>query len=120
MNLAIAEPPLLRGIADIKSAIDEAIDREGVVILPPQDVKQTLALVRLLGYHFDTVMLDPWYNKGFGGMQDDYLPFFLDVIRQSGNVAEHVYFWGFPEIVAPFVVRIPMPLELVCWLARYY
>ena len=120
MNLAIAEPPLLRGIADIKSAIDEAIDREGVVILPPQDVKQTLALVRLLGYHFDTVMLDPWYNKGFGGMQDDYLDFFLDVIRQSGNVAEHVYFWGFPEIVAPFVERIPKPLELVCWLTWYY
>ena len=120
MNLAIAEPPLLRSIADIKSTIDEAIDRDGVVILPPQDVKQTLELVRLLGYCFDTAMLDPWYNKGFGGMQDDYLPFFLDVIRQSGNVAEHVYFWGFPEIVAPFVERIPKSLELVCWLTWYY
>lgn len=120
MNLAIAEPPMLRGIAGVKSAIDEALERDGVVILPPQDVKQTLALVQLLDYHFDTAMLDPWYNKGFGGMQDDYLHFFLDVIRQSGNVAEHVYFWGFPEIVAPFVERIPKPLELVCWLTWYY
>lgn len=106
--------------ADLQAVISEALDQDGVAILPPQDVKRTLALVRLLGYHFDTVMLDPWYNKGFGGMQDDYLPFFLEVIRQSGDLAEHVYFWGFPEIVAPFVERIPKPLELVSWLTWYY
>ena len=107
-------------VADIQGVIADGLSRDGVVILPPQDVKGTLALVRLLGFHFDTVMLDPWYNKGFGGTQEDYLPFFLDVIRQSGGVSEHVYFWGFPEIVAPFVERIPKPLELVCWLTWYY
>lgn len=106
--------------SDLKTAISEALEHDGVAILPPQDVKRTLALVRRLDYHFDTAMLDPWYNKGFGGMQDDYLSFFLDVIRQSGEVADHVYFWGFPEIVAPFVERIPKPLELVCWLTWYY
>ena len=120
MNLAIAEPPLSRRLADIKDAIDEAIDRDGVALLPPQDVKQTISLARLLNYHFDTVMLDPWYNKGFGGMQENYQSFFLDVIAQSGHISEHVYFWGFPEIVAPFVERIPAPLELVCWLTWYY
>ncbi|MBI4741349.1 MAG: site-specific DNA-methyltransferase [Betaproteobacteria bacterium] len=104
----------------LQAAISEALDRDGVVVLPPQDVKRTLTLVRLLGYHFDTAMLDPWYNKGFGGVQDDYRPFFLDVIRQSGDLAEHVYFWGFPEIVAPFVERIQKPLELVSWLTWYY
>lgn len=106
--------------SDIESAISGALDRDGIALLPPQDVKRTLALVSQLGYHFDTAMIDPWYNKGFGGMQDDYLPFFLDVIRQSGEVAKHVYFWGFPEIIAPFVERIPKPLELVCWLTWYY
>lgn len=106
--------------ADLQAVISKALDQDGVAILPPQDVKRTLALVHLLDYHFDTVMLDPWYNKGFGGMQDDYLPFFLEVIRQSGDLAEHVYFWGFPEIVAPFVERIPKPLELVSWLTWYY
>jgi site-specific DNA-methyltransferase (adenine-specific) len=120
MNLAIAELPLLPDLSGVRNAIDEALEQDGVVILPPQDVKQTLSLVSLLGYQFNTVMLDPWYNKGFGGIQDDYLPFFLDVIRQSGDVGEHVYFWGFPEIVAPFVERIPKPLELVCWLTWYY
>lgn len=120
MNLAIAEMPLLPDLSGVRNAIDEALEQDGVVILPPQDVKQTLSLVSLLGYQFNTVMLDPWYNKGFGGIQDDYLPFFLNVIRQSGDVGEHVYFWGFPEIVAPFVERIPKPLELVCWLTWYY
>ena len=120
MNLPIVEPPLLQGIADVKEAINDALGKDGVAILPPQDVKQTLILVRLLGYQFDTAMLDPWYNKGFGGTKDDYLPFFLDVIRQTGEFANHVYFWGFPEIVAPFVERIPKPLELVCWLTWYY
>lgn len=120
MNLSIAELPLLQDIAGVKKVIDDALEQDGVAILPPQDVKQTLIMVRLLGYRFDTAMLDPWYNKGFGGTQDDYLPFFLDVIRQSGEMAEHVYFWGFPEIVAPFVERIPRPLELVCWLTWYY
>jgi site-specific DNA-methyltransferase (adenine-specific) len=120
MNLAIAELPLLPDLSGVRNAIDDALEQDGVVILPPQDVKQTLSLVSLLGYQFNTVMLDPWYNKGFGGLQDDYLPFFLDVIRQSGDVGEHVYFWGFPEIVAPFVERIPKPLELVCWLTWYY
>jgi len=112
--------PIASIAADLQAVISEALDQDGFAILPPQDVKRTLALVRLLGYHFDTVMLDPWYNKGFGGMQDDYLPFFLEVIRQSGDLAEHVYFWGFPEIVAPFVERIPKSLELVCWLTWYY
>ena len=76
--------------------------------------------MKRLGYSFDVTMLDPWYNKGFGGIQDDYMPFFLDVIAMSGIIANHVFFWGFPEIVAPFVERIPAPLELVCWLTWYY
>lgn len=106
--------------AIIRQAIDESLDRDGLAILPEMDVKASLNLVRLLGYQFDTTMLDPWYNKGFGGVQDGYLPFFLDVIQQSGELSEHVYFWGFPEIVAPFVERIPTPLRLTCWLTWYY
>jgi site-specific DNA-methyltransferase (adenine-specific) len=120
-NLAIAASPLLlNDIAEVKGYIDEALDRDQVAILPPQDVTKTIAMMDLLGYHCDTAILDPWYNKGFGGMQDDYQSFFIDVIRQTGVFSEHVYFWGFPEIVAPFVERIPKPLELVCWLTWYY
>jgi site-specific DNA-methyltransferase (adenine-specific) len=120
MHAQLKETNSLDTIAIVRSAISEGLKRDGVVILPPGDVRHSLALMGLLNLRFDTAMLDPWYNKGFGGTQDDYLPFFLEVIRQSGELAEHVYFWGFPEIVAPFVERIPKPLELVCWLTWYY
>lgn len=104
----------------IRTAIEEALEKTNVAILPPLGIETTLAIVRALGLKFDTVMLDPWYNKGFGGIQDDYRTFFLDVIKQSGEISDHVYFWGFPEIVAPFVERIPEPLKLTCWLTWYY
>src|ERR1035438_1810643 len=98
----------------------EALDLEQVAVLPPLSVEVTLKMAHLLQMHFDTVMLDPWYNKGFGGIQPDYMAFFLDVIRQSGEISDHIYFWGFPEIVAPFIERIPDPLKLTCWLTWYY
>jgi site-specific DNA-methyltransferase (adenine-specific) len=107
-------------ISRVRRAVSSALERDGMALLPPQDVKKTLALQRILGQNFDTVMLDPWYNKGFGGIQSDYRNFFLEVIRDSAVVAKHVFFWGFPEIVAPFVERIPKPLDLVCWLTWYY
>jgi len=98
----------------------EALHREQVVVLPPMSVEVTLQLAGILQVHCDTVMLDPWYNKGLGGVQQDYMTFFLKVIERSGEVADHIYFWGFPEIVAPFVERIPHPLKLTCWLTWYY
>ena len=104
----------------LRGLLVEALNRENVAILPPLPVEATLKLVRFLHLRFDTVMLDPWYNKGFGGIQQDYMAFFLEIIRQSGEVADHIYFWGFPEIVAPFVERIPRPLALTCWLTWYY
>lgn len=104
----------------IKGMVNESLEKHGVAILPPQDVHKTLDLMKVLNFEFDTTMLDPWYNKGVGGIQDDYLSFFIDVIRKSGEISQHVYFWGFPEIVAPFVERIPNPLKLTCWLTWYY
>jgi hypothetical protein len=99
---------------------ERELSRSGVVLLPPMEIGDAFALVEQLGVPLDTVMLDPWYNKGFGGIQEDYREFFLDVLRRSGALASHVYFWGFPEVVAPFVERIPAPLTLTCWLTWYY
>jgi site-specific DNA-methyltransferase (adenine-specific) len=104
----------------LQSAISDSIAQSGVAILPPQDVMNTLLLAHILKMKFDTVMLDPWYNKGFGGIQHNYRAFQLEVISRSGEIADHVFFWGFPEIVATFVEHIPEPLELVCWLTWYY
>lgn len=104
----------------IREAISSALDRERIAILPPLEINDSLRLFHLLGMRFNTVMLDPWYNKGVGGIQPGYLDFFLKVIRGAGEMSDHVYFWGFPEIVAPFVERIPHPLRLTCWLTWYY
>lgn len=96
------------------------LDTEGLVLLEPLDVRVSLLLMKHLGVVFDVVMLDPWYNKGVGGVQEGYKDTFLKVIDDAGQLGRHVYFWGFPEIVARFVEYIPRPLELVCWLTWYY
>lgn len=101
-------------------SIRNAIDQNGVVILPPMDVADSVALIASANLAVDCAMLDPWYNKGFGGIQDDYMPFFLNVIHSCGKFADHIYFWGFPEIIAPFVDKIEPPLALTCWLTWYY
>lgn len=53
----------------VRGIIKTALSEEGVAILPPQDVTNSMRLVRILNYHFDVTMLDPWYNKGVGGLQ---------------------------------------------------
>lgn len=104
----------------VGKALQTALQNDGVALLPPMDVGDTLRLMQFLAYSFDATMLDPWYNKGLGGVRDDYLQTQLAIIRDAGSISQHVFFWGFPEIVAPFVERIPKPLGLVCWLTWYY
>ena len=120
IQLKMSEIGSNSSVQKLRLAIDKSLEDHGVAILPPQDVTHTLQLMKSLNYNFDTVMLDPWYNKGVGGLQDNYLSFFTQVIKSSGEISQHVYFWGFPEIVAPFVERIPEPLKLTCWLTWYY
>ena len=91
-----------------------------VVILPPRDVIDTLEMLGALGVHAQAMILDPWYNKGIGGIRDDYQDFIVAVLARAGKLSEHVFLWGFPEIVARFVDRIPRPLTLVAWLTWYY
>lgn len=65
-------------------------------------------------------VIDPWYNKGVGGVREDYKSYILNLLCLSGSISTHVFFWGFPEIVARFIDDIPPPLELVAWLTWYY
>lgn len=89
----------------------------GVLVLPPADVIETLE--RPYG-HVAVVMLDPWYNKGIGGTRPDYDDWLVEVVRLSGNVADHVFVWGFPEIIWRLLNRVPEPLSLVAWLTWFY
>jgi hypothetical protein len=93
------------------------IDNSLVALWQPQDVLQTL---RSLSSPVTVVMLDPWYNKGIGGVRGDYIDWLGQVVDAAGNVAEHVYVWGFPEIVWKLLNQLPRSLSLVCWLTWYY
>lgn len=89
-------------------------------ILSPMDVLVSARLLKLMGIKAQVNVFDPWYNKGIGGQRDDYVPYIVSVLEHLKDVSEHLFFWGFPEIIARFVERIPAPLVLRCWLTWYY
>jgi site-specific DNA-methyltransferase (adenine-specific) len=83
----------------------------------PQDVVETL---KRMTSRVAVVMLDPWYNKGIGGVRDDYDEWLGHLIKRSSELADHVYVWGFPEIVWRQLTLLPPGLSLVAWLTWYY
>lgn len=91
-----------------------------VCVLPPLDVEDCLEIAAASGVEFRVTILDPWYNKGIGGTREDYTRYILRLLDLAARVSEHVYLWGFPEIVAVFVDKLPDDLELVSWLTWYY
>jgi site-specific DNA-methyltransferase (adenine-specific) len=88
-----------------------------IIILPPQDVLTTL---RSAPKNVTTTILDPWYNKGVGGLQEDYFPWLYSVVSASFEVSQHVFLWGFPEIVYKVLDNLPPNTELVSWLTWFY
>lgn len=105
---------------EARAQIAAALASDGVALLAPMDVQDTIEVVGGLGIDVRVTMLDPWYNKGVGGLRQDYGDFVHAVLAGSAGVSEHVYLWGFPEIVAGCLGRIPASLELVAWLTWYY
>lgn len=91
--------------------------RRLIKLLPPADVVDTLNSVK---QPVSVVMLDPWYNKGVGGVRDDYNEWLAHVVDLSSRIADHVYVWGFPEIVWQLLNNTPSSLSLVAWLTWYY
>ena len=91
-------------------------EKAAIKVLPPADVLTTLTTSPPV----EAVILDPWYNKGIGGERDDYNDWLADVIQAACRIANHVFVWGFPEILAHQVARIPKGFSLVAWLTWYY
>lgn len=106
--------------AQFGDLIRDALQTEGLALLPPMDVLDCLTQLKAAEIRAQAVILDPWYNKGVGGVRDDYDAFILTLLGQAAGVGDHVFLWGFPEIVARYVERIPKPLQLVAWLTWYY
>lgn len=105
---------------NIREAVEISLQSNGVAILPPIDVKDSLKLIKHIGINPKVIMLDPWYNKGYGGIREDYREYILDILSDAALISDHVFLWGFPEIVAYFVDKLPQPLVLVSWLTWYY
>ncbi len=92
-------------------------DTDGIAILPPADAMEVLSS---LDEPVTTTILDPWYNKGAGGVRSDYDPWLASLLEAASRVSQHVFLWGFPEIVCKVLGHLPPELELVAWLTWYY
>lgn len=106
--------------SELNQVIAEALSNDGVAILPPCDATETLILMKRLGFYSRCTMIDPWYNKGIGGARDDYHQFIDGMLLLAREVSDHIYLWGFPEIVAHFVDRLPEGMQLTAWLTWFY
>jgi site-specific DNA-methyltransferase (adenine-specific) len=104
----------------LKEYIDFYLDKQNVVIFPPMEAKDSMLLLKQLGFRPNATILDPWYNRGTGGVREDYITYILDIISYIDNNTDHFFLWGFPEIAAQFINKIQLPLEFVCWLTWYY
>lgn len=90
------------------------------VILPPMDIFESIELLKSTSIKPCVTMLDPWYNKGFGEIRTDYNDFVISILDALIGVSDHVFLWGFPEIIAQYFNRIPTEYQLVAWLTWYY
>jgi len=99
------------------TSIKRQLDEEGVVILPPQDVMATLETIE---GPVTATILDPWYNKGVGGRRSDYTEWLTAVVDAAAAISDHVFVWGFPEIVHVVLDRLPKGYQFVAWLTWYY
>lgn len=77
-------------------------------------------LLRKVPVRASVVMLDPWYNKGVGGVRDDYYAWLQELLLAAGPVADHVFLWGYPEIVYKALDFPPEGFHLNAWLTWYY
>ncbi len=66
------------------------------------------------------MILDPWYNRGVGGCREDYNEWLAAVLEASCRISDHVFVWGFPEILAHQIARIPTGFNLAAWLTWFY
>ena len=87
-----------------------------IEVLPAADVLDTLRSSE----NVTAVILDPWYNKGIGGKRNDYNEWLSSIIDAALKVSQHVFVWGFPEILAFQIPLLPKGAVLISWLTWYY
>lgn len=91
-----------------------------IIVYEPMDVFESIERFQAEHGRCQCAMFDPWYNKGVGGVRVDYVDYIQGILVKLGEIADHIYFWGFPEIVAKFIDRIPATHQFTAWLTWYY
>ena len=111
----VLEPaPTLTGFREIDNG---AHGHCQITLLPPQDSMETLSAIR------EPVMaaiLDPWYNRGVGGVVEGYDTWLIGLVNAAADVSEHVFLWGFPDIIYKVMDHLPRGTEFIAWLTWYY
>lgn len=92
-------------------------DKNGIKVLKAQDVTKTLSQIST---PVATTILDPWYNKGIGGVVKDYDEWLQSLVEMAARFSDHIFVWGFPEIVHNVLNKLPEGIQLVTWLTWYY
>lgn len=101
----------------------ENVPQEGkLTLLSPRDVMDTLDLLKRKNIKPDAMILDPWYNRGEGDVmnEDEYLTWIEEVLTQAYELTDHIFLWGFPDIVWKALPNLPDEMELIEWLTWYY
>jgi len=93
-----------------------------ITILSPHDVFDTFALLKENNIEPDAIILDPWYNRGEGNIMEEqeYLEWLEKVLSHAYELSDHVFLWGFPDIVWKSLQQLPEGMELIEWLTWYY
>lgn len=91
-------------------------------LLSPRDVFDTLDLLDEKNIRPAAMILDPWYNRGEGDVmdEDEYLDWVEEVLARAFELTDHVFLWGFPDIVWKALPRLPNDMELIEWLTWFY
>jgi site-specific DNA-methyltransferase (adenine-specific) len=105
---------------DLRQVIEQRLDKDGVVIFPEIEAKESMQVISLLGLRPAATIIDPWYNRGIGGVRQDYVPYIAEIVNTIKDNTDHLFLWGFPEIVANFVNKIEKPLEYVTWITWFF
>lgn len=93
---------------------------DDIVLLSRRDALDSLALVQDRLGAVAAVVLDPWYNRGVGGVRDDYREWLADILTASAGIADHVFLWGFPDTLGGLLGAVPDTHELLAWLTWHY
>jgi hypothetical protein len=87
------------------------------IIAPAMDVFEAIEKVDKT---VKCTILDPWYNKGVGGVRDDYEEWLKRLVAETAGISEHIFLWGFPDIVHVILSNLPENFRLIAWLTWYY